>query len=93
LFAPTASASEIIDRNVQNVRLGVDASGQALVTYKIRGRVMHVRVWGAVDARQPTMSRPQVRFRKDYGFYRFSPRGLGNGAKYRLSGDRPRCDT
>jgi hypothetical protein len=64
--AASASASEIIDRNAQNVRLGVDANGQALVTYKAGGRVMHVRVWGAVDARQPTMSRPQVTFRKDY---------------------------
>ena len=27
---------------------------------------MHVRAWGAVDARQPTTGRPQVRFRKDY---------------------------
>ena len=66
LVPAAASASEIIDRNAQNVRLGVDASGHALVTYKVRGRVMHVRVWGAVDARQPTMSRPQVSFRKDY---------------------------
>jgi hypothetical protein len=64
--AASASASEIIDRNAQNVRLGVDANGQALVTYKAGGRVMHVRVWGAVDARQPTMSRPQLTFRKDY---------------------------
>ena len=66
LLPVSASASEIIDRNAQNIRLGVDASGQALVTYKVRGRVMHVRAWGAVDARQPTMSRPQVSFRKDY---------------------------
>jgi hypothetical protein len=66
LSAPTASASEIIDRNAHAVRLGVDANGQALVTYKAGGRVMHVRAWGAVDARQPTKSRPQVRFRKDY---------------------------
>ena len=64
--AGSARASEIIDRNPQNVRLGVNASGQALVTYKAGGRVMHVRVWGAVDARQPTTGRPQVRFRKDY---------------------------
>ena len=64
--APTASASEIIDRNAQNVRLAVDAKGQALVTYQVRGHVMHVRAWGAVDARQPTISRPQVRFKKDY---------------------------
>jgi len=66
LLPASASASEIIDRNAQNVRLGVDASGQALITYKVGGRVMHVRAWGAVNARQPTMSRPQVSFRKDY---------------------------
>jgi hypothetical protein len=66
LSAPTASASEIIDRNAQNVRLAVDVRGQALVSYKVGGRMMHVRAWGAVDARQPTMSRPQVSFRKDY---------------------------
>jgi hypothetical protein len=66
LFPSTASASEIIDRNAQNVRLAVDANGQALISYKVRGRMMHVRAWGAVDARQPTLSRPQVSFRKDY---------------------------
>jgi len=67
LSAPTSSASEIIDRNAHAVRLGVNANGQALVTYnKAGGRAMHVRAWGAIDARQPTTSRPQVRFRKDY---------------------------
>jgi hypothetical protein len=66
LSAGTARASEIIDRNVQKVRLAVDANGQALVTYQVRGHVRHVRAWGAVDARQPTTSRPQVRFKKDY---------------------------
>src|SRR3954467_14374772 len=64
--ASSASASEIIDRNAHAVRLGVDTNGQALVSYKVGGRAMHVRAWGAVDARQPTTSRPQVRFRKDY---------------------------
>jgi len=66
LSASTASASEIIDRNAHAVRLGVDATGQALVSYEVGGRAMHVRAWGAIDARQPTTSRPQVRFRKDY---------------------------
>jgi hypothetical protein len=66
LLPASASASEIIDRNAQDVRLGVDANGQALITYKVRGHVLHVRAWGAVNARQPTKSRPQVRFRKDY---------------------------
>jgi hypothetical protein len=64
--AGAGQCSEIIDRNAQKVRLGVDGSGQALVTYAVRGRVMHVRVWGAMDARQPSTSRPQVAFRKDY---------------------------
>jgi hypothetical protein len=64
--AGAARASEIIDRNAQNVRLAVDARGQALVTYRARGRVHHVRAWGAANARHPTTARPQVRFRKDY---------------------------
>jgi hypothetical protein len=64
--AGTASASEIIDRNAQNVRLAVNGSGQALVSYRAHGRLMHVLAWGAIDARQPSQSRPQVSFRKDY---------------------------
>jgi hypothetical protein len=64
--ASAADASEIIDRNAQKVRLGVDANGQALVTYTVRGRAMHVRAWGAVNARHPSKGRVQVRFRKDY---------------------------
>jgi hypothetical protein len=64
--AEAANASEIIDRNAQSVRLAVDASGRALTSYRVRGRVMHVLAWGAVDARQPTSGKPQVRFRKDY---------------------------
>ena len=62
----TASASEIIDRNARDVRLAVDANGQAMVTYTAGGRVQHVRVWGAVNARHPSKAVPQVRFRKDY---------------------------
>jgi hypothetical protein len=64
--AEAANASEIIDRNAQSVRLAVDASGRALASYRVRGRAMHVLAWGAVDARQPTSGKPQVRFRKDY---------------------------
>ncbi len=64
--AEAANASEIIDRNATSVRLAVDASGRALMSYRVRGRSMHVLAWGAVDARQPTSGKPQVRFRKDY---------------------------
>jgi hypothetical protein len=61
-----ASGAEIIDRNAQNVRLSVDGNGRALVSYRAHGRAMHVLVWGAIDARQPSSGRPQVAFRKDY---------------------------
>ena len=64
--AGAGQASEIIDRNARNARLAVDGSGQALVTYRVGGRVMHVRAWGAIDARQPSTSRRQVSFRMDY---------------------------
>jgi hypothetical protein len=61
-----ASASQLIDRNASRVKLAVNASGEALLTYRARGRVQHVLAWGAINARQPTSGRPQVRFRKDY---------------------------
>ncbi|MBA3735016.1 MAG: hypothetical protein H0W90_07455 [Actinobacteria bacterium] len=62
----SASASALIDRSAKNVRLSVNGSGQALVSYSAHGRAMHVLAWGAVNARQPTTGRPQVSFRKDY---------------------------
>jgi hypothetical protein len=64
--AGSASASQLIDRNASNVRLAADAQGQALLTYQARGRTWHILAWGAVDARQPTSGKPQVRFRKNY---------------------------
>ena len=62
----SAHASAIIDRNAQHVRLAVDGNGQALITYEAHGQLMHVRAWGAINARQPTSAVAQVRFRKDY---------------------------
>lgn len=70
--APTF-ASELIDRNATNVRLAVDAKGEALMTYRAHGRWQHVLARGAIDARHPSSGKPQVRFRKDYshrGLYR-----------------------
>jgi hypothetical protein len=64
--AASAQASAIIDRNAQHVRLAVDGNGQALISYKVQGQLMHVRAWGAINARQPTSGVAQVRFRKDY---------------------------
>jgi hypothetical protein len=64
--ASVANASQLIDRNAQNVRLAVNSNGEALLTYRARGDDRHVLAWGAIDARQPTSGKAQVRFRKDY---------------------------
>jgi hypothetical protein len=63
---PAAEASQLIDRNATGVKLAVNARGEALMTYRARGRVWHVLSWGAIDARHPTSGKPQVRFKKDY---------------------------
>jgi hypothetical protein len=67
LLAGSAAGSQLIDRNPGGVKLAVNAKGEALITYRARGRVWHVLAWGAVDARQPaSYPLPQVRFKKDY---------------------------
>jgi hypothetical protein len=65
-LAGAAQASQLIDRNAQNVRLAANAKGQALLGYTSRGSAKHVLAWGAVNARHPTSGRPQVQFHKDY---------------------------
>ena len=62
----TASASEIIDRNVSDVSLKVAGNGQALVSFNARGKRWNVLAWGAVNAIQPTTARKQVEFKLDY---------------------------
>jgi hypothetical protein len=67
LLAPaSAFASQLIDRDAQNVRLQVNGRGQALLTYGAHGSFHRVVAWGAVNARTPNPSIPQVQFRKDY---------------------------
>jgi hypothetical protein len=61
-----ASASQLIDRDAGGVRLVVNARGQALLTYRAHGRWQRVVAWGAINARHPSRSVPQVQFRKDY---------------------------
>ena len=62
----TARASEQVDVNASGVRLAVNARGVALVTYRARGRTFHTLVWGAVNARPPSRTERQVRFRFDW---------------------------
>jgi hypothetical protein len=65
-FASTANASQLIDRNANNVKLEVNTKGEALVTYTAGGQLKHVLAWGAVNAIAPTRSRPQLAFKLDY---------------------------
>ena len=64
--AAPASASELIDRNASNVKLKVAKNGQALVSYKARGKQWNVLAWGASNAIAPTNARKQVEFKLDY---------------------------
>jgi hypothetical protein len=66
-FAASASASQLVNRDVRAITLAVNGKGEALVSYRtLRGRAQHVLVWGALDARQPSPALKQVRFRLDY---------------------------
>ncbi len=65
-FAGTANASQLIDRNAHDVRLAVDAKGEALITYTAGGKLKHVLAWGAINAIAPTHARAQVAFKLDY---------------------------
>ena len=64
VLAPPASASQLIDRNATGVRLAVTRDGKtAVLTYRAHGRTWRVRAWGAINARFPNPSIPQVQFR------------------------------
>jgi hypothetical protein len=71
--APAAHASQLIGRNATGVRITVN-QGQALVTFRSGGTAKHVLASGAVNARPPSQSVPQVKFKVDY-----SGRGFKGG--------------
>ncbi|MBV8396567.1 MAG: hypothetical protein JO064_09970 [Actinobacteria bacterium] len=68
VLAPVAHASEpLSDTNLANVKLAVDAKGEALITYtRANGQLRRVLVWGAVNALPPSQTTPQVHFQFDY---------------------------
>lgn len=72
----SANASQLVDRNARNVKLEVNAKGEALLSYSAHGKVKHVLAWGALNAIAPTRSRPQVQLKLDYA---------GGWGKYRTS--------
>jgi len=61
-----ASASQLVDRNASGIRLEVARNGQALLSYRARGKRWNVLAWGARNAIPPTTTRAQVTFRLDY---------------------------
>jgi hypothetical protein len=64
VLAPPAAASQLIDRNATGVQLAVTRDGKtAVLTYRAHGRRWRVRAWGAINARYPNPSVPQVQFR------------------------------
>ena len=74
IAAPAARASQLIDRDATAVRLQVN-QGQALLQYRAHGRSRRVLAWGAVNARPPSTTVPQVKFRLDYSGFGFNGGG------------------
>jgi hypothetical protein len=72
-LAGAAEASKLVARDATQVRLAVDAKGQALVTYRLGGRVHHVLATGAVDE--------QTTMRLDYSGGRGAWRSFVNRAR------------
>src|SRR6266550_4035741 len=61
-----AGAAEIVTRNPKHIGLATDNQGRAMVSYYQRGRMWHVFYSGAINARQPSQSVAQVKFKVDY---------------------------
>jgi hypothetical protein len=66
ILAGPVSASDLIGSNATGVTLAADGSGRALVTFTSGGSRRHVLASGAVNARPPSHSVPQVEFNLDY---------------------------
>lgn len=65
--AGPAFGSAIIGRNVSRPTLTIDSRGRAHVSYHLRGRTTKLLASGAINARTPRRSVPQVRFHLRYG--------------------------
>ena len=70
-MTPVAHASQLVGRNATNVRLQVNQK-QALVTFRSGSAAKRVLLWGAVNARPPQASQPQVKFRLNYTGFGFA---------------------
>lgn len=67
LLAGSAAASTLVGRNASHVSLRVSRNGHvALLTWREDGRQKLVRAWGAINARAPSESVPQLQMKLDY---------------------------
>ncbi|HEY2353561.1 MAG TPA: hypothetical protein VGH79_01510 [Gaiellaceae bacterium] len=63
----TAFSSTILSRNVKRPTLTIDKKGVAHVSYYLAGRKKTLAAWGAINARKPSATVPQVKFHIRYG--------------------------
>jgi hypothetical protein len=66
LVVGSAAASQLIARDATNVRLQVNAKGQALVQFTADRKRVKLLAWGATNARHPGPGTRQVTFKLDY---------------------------
>jgi hypothetical protein len=62
----SALGSQLIARDAKDVQLRVNAKGEALVSYTVKGKRWNVLAWGAINAVHPNPGVPQVAFKVDY---------------------------
>jgi hypothetical protein len=67
LAATPAFGSAIIGRNVTGATLTIDHQGHAHVSYSVGGSRTTLVAWGAINARTPNRTVPQVKFALRYG--------------------------
>ena len=65
--SPPAFGSAIIGRDTTGATLSIDHHGIAHVRYRSGGSIRYLAASGAINARAPSQSRPQVGFRIRYG--------------------------
>jgi hypothetical protein len=65
--ARPALASAIVGRNVSHPTLTIDRQGRAQVTYRLGGHETKLVASGAINARPPSTTVPQVKFQIRYG--------------------------
>jgi hypothetical protein len=67
VLATPVFASAIIGRDAKNPTLTIDSQGRAHVTYRNHGHETKLVAWGAINARPPSKTVPQVKFQIKYG--------------------------